>query len=141
VSRLDYGVDGTLKPIVRTGGGRFIESGFPTDFQLKGTTGAAFGSEHVRYDLSVRNYDLIVTRPQTATPYYLFLVCFGPDAERWLVEEPERLTLAASAYWWTDSGVATTNLSSVRVEIPLANRLTSHSIEVMLKVSKDRFEP
>jgi len=141
VSRLDYGVDGTLKHIVKAEGDRFIESGFPVDFQLKGTTGTAIDDDWVAYDLKVRNFDLIVTRSQTATPYYLFLVCFGPDMQRWIVEGHERLILAASAYWWTESGAATENSSSVRIDIPIANRLTSAAIEGMLKASKDRFEP
>src|SRR3972149_12331605 len=74
VSRLDYGVDGTLKHIVKSEEDRFIESGFPADFQLKGTTSSEIRGGHISYDLKVRNYDLIVTRQQIATPYYLFLV-------------------------------------------------------------------
>lgn len=139
VSRLDYGVDGTLKHIVKTEEDRFIESGFPADFQLKGTTRAEIGDGRVSYDLKVRNYDLIVMRRQIATPYYLFLVCFPSEMESWIEEERERLILRASAYWWTASGPATENSSSVRIDIPVANRLTSNAIEGMLKASKDRF--
>ena len=76
VSRQDYGVDGTLKSIIRTTENRYIETGFPVDFRVKGTTAAELNADHVRYDLRARNHDLIVTRPQFATPYYLFLVCF-----------------------------------------------------------------
>ena len=68
VARLDYGVDGTLKHIVRSRDGRFIESGFPVDFQLKGTTTAKTDDHNVHFDLKVRNHDLIVTRAQVATP-------------------------------------------------------------------------
>ena len=55
VSRKDYGVDGTLKHILKTTGDRFVESGFPVDFQLKGTTTAEINSGVVSYDLKIRN--------------------------------------------------------------------------------------
>jgi hypothetical protein len=48
-SRLDYGVDGTLKYVINAGS-RYIESGFPVDFQLKGTAGARLGEKNVLYD-------------------------------------------------------------------------------------------
>jgi Domain of unknown function (DUF4365) len=141
VTRLDYGVDGTLKHIVQSHDGRFIESGFPVDFQLKGTTTAKMDDRHVHFDLKVRNHDLIVTRPQVATPYYLFLVCFGARSQDWLAQDHGGLILRASAYWWTSSGTATANRSSVRIKIPLANRLTGHALEEMLQSSRIRFAP
>jgi len=139
VSRLDYGVDGTLKHIIRAEGDRYIESGFPVDFQLKGTTTTEFATGHASYDLRARNYDLIVARAETATPYYLFLVCFESDAEKWVVQNTDSLVLRASAFWWTHFGPPTANTASVRVEIPIANRLTSGAIEGMLQASKERF--
>jgi hypothetical protein len=66
VSRTDYGVDGTLKHIVRTLNGKYVEAGFPVDFQLKATSVADVEGEHVHFDLRVRNYDLIVTRETIA---------------------------------------------------------------------------
>jgi hypothetical protein len=119
--------------------GRFIESGFPVDFQLKGTSVAAFDGDRLKYDLNVRNYDLIVTRPPTATPYFLFLVCFGSDADGWVAEGRERLILNASAFWWTFSGVRADNAVSVRVEISRANRLSSGVMERMLMASREQF--
>ena len=97
VSRRDYGVDGTLKHIIKDGP-RYIESGFPVDFQLKGTTTVAPGDDVVKYNLNARNYNLIATRPLAATPYYLFLVCFGSEIESWVIEESDRLILNASAF-------------------------------------------
>jgi hypothetical protein len=128
VSRHDYGVDGTLHHIVRVND-RFIPSGFPIEFQLKGTTTAKIGDESVLFDLKVRNYDLVVTRQLWGAPLYLFLVCFDRDLGRWIAEGDEQLILRASAYWWLKSDVATMNRSSVRIELPVANRLTSRAIE------------
>jgi hypothetical protein len=141
VSRRDYGVDGTLKHIVRSAGDRFIESGFPVDFQLKGTTTAALDGSQVIYDLKVRNYDLIVERGLSAAPYYLFLVCFAEDAKRWIVQTPEELILSATAYWWTHAGQRSSNSSSVRIVIPVAQRLSAGSLEDILQAAKQRFAP
>lgn len=141
VSRKDYGVDGTLKHILKTTGDRFVESGFPVDFQLKGTTTAEINSGVVSYDLKVRNYDLIVERSVLAAPYYLFLVCFGKDVDRWIVQAPEELILSASAYWWTHTGERSRNSSSVRINVPTAQRLNVQSFESILQAAKVRFAP
>ena len=76
VSRRDYGVDGTLKHIVKDGA-RFIESGFPVDFHLKATSVRLLDGDFVKYDLSVRNYDLIVTRPPAAVLSLLGMLWLG----------------------------------------------------------------
>jgi hypothetical protein len=141
VSRRDYGVDGTLKHIVKVTRNRFVEVGFPVDFQLKGTTTAALKSGKIIYDLNVRNYDLIVERDVLATPYYLFLVCFGENADRWIVQEPEELILTASAYWWTHVGQRSENSSSVRISIPVAQRLNVLSMVSLIEAAKQRFVP
>ena len=144
IGRRDYGVDGTMDRVVQTKrstspGRKFIPKGFAVEFQLKGTTLASVGAEHVVYDLDVRNYDLIVGRSRVATPLYLFLICFGPKTQDWISVENERLSLRASGYWWTQSGGSTENTSTVRIQIPVANRLTSRAIEDMLIASKNRF--
>ena len=139
VSRQDYGVDGTLKHIARSGDDRYAETGFGADFQLKGTTAALIGADVVRFDLKARNYDLIVTREEKAVPYYLFVVCFPADVRQWLVEDADKLILNASAFWWTHCGEPTRNARSVRVEMPTANRLTFGAIEAILRVSKERY--
>jgi len=141
VSRQDYGVDGTLKHIVKTTGGRFVESGFPVDFQLKGTTTAEISDGVVSYDLKVRNYDLIVERGALAAPYYLFLVCFGKEVARWIVQTPEELILSASVYWWTHIGERSRNTSFVRINVPTAQRLNVQSFEGILQAAKLRFAP
>lgn len=139
VSRLDYGVDGTLKQIIKSDN-RFIESGYPVDFQLKGTTIASIDAERgIRYDLSARNYNLLVERDPSATPYYLFLVCFGAGSDNWVVEEPERLTLTASSFWWKQSGGASENTSSVRISIPLEQRLNTTALADILQSARNRF--
>ena len=143
VSRRDYGVDGTLSEVeqVRAARGmQFIPSGFPVEFQLKGTTVASVRDERIQYDLKVRNFDLIRSRPALESP----MICswsVSPDLRgRWFALEPNELILKASAFWWTEAGPRTTNSSTVRIGIPSENRLTPDAIGGMLRASKERFE-
>jgi hypothetical protein len=134
----DYGVDGTLKHIVKVKE-RFVESVFPVEFQLKGTTSASVRKTVIVYDLKVRNHDLIVFREPFATPIYLFLVCFTTRDKHWIVQDTNQLTLNAQAYWWSSADNPTENAATVRIEIPIANRLTPAAIAAMLRSSKERF--
>jgi hypothetical protein len=135
----DYGVDGILKHIVKTDDEGYVESGHPVEFQLKGTTQVIDDGHVIKFDLRARNYNLIVRRSETETPCFLFLVRFGADSENWMTVEPERLILNASGFWWKHSGVRTTNTSSVRIEIPVGNHLTSVAMVEMLRDSRERF--
>ena len=139
----DYGVDGTLNQIVRIptiSGTRFVPSGFPVDFQLKGTTTAQIGADRVQYDLQARAYDLVAGRPPEAALCCLFLVCFENEPEYWFALRPSELILRASAFWWREAGSRTPNSSTVRIRIPIENQLTPLAIERMLQASKERFE-
>lgn len=133
VSRLDYGVDGTLKHIVAIHGNRFVESGFPVDFQLKGTTTSSVRDGNIVYDLRARNYDLLAERPPEAVPYYLFLVCFERDEQGWIVEEPERLILSAKAFWWISTDLRSENTSTVRIRVPIVQALTVSAMKGILE--------
>jgi Domain of unknown function (DUF4365) len=139
VSRREYGIDGTLHHITKLKE-QYVPSGFPIEFQLKGTTAARIVDANVIFDFKVRNYNLVATRHPRGIPLYLFLVCFGSNADQWVVEEGTQLTLGASAYWWMTSDAQSRNVSSVRIRIPVANRLTSPAIEDMLQATKERFE-
>ena len=138
ISRRDYGVDGQIRQIGITLENGYFETGCCVDFQIKGTT-LADVSNIVRYDLKVRNFNLIVSRPSGRIPYYLFLVCFGADREKWGTINDEGVALHASAYWWTDFRSRSENTTSVRIEIPAANRLTSEAVDDMLRSSETRF--
>jgi Domain of unknown function (DUF4365) len=114
IGRRDYGVDGTLRSVLRRKDGSYFDSGISVDYQLKGTSFATVDGEMIWYDLRARNYDAIVTRPRTEAPFYFFLVCFPDDAARWINRAENALTLNASAFWWAQSGTPTNNVSSVR---------------------------
>jgi hypothetical protein len=144
ISKLDYGVDGTLSRIIRarketSTGYKFVPDGFPVDFQLKGTTVGLVKKGHIAYDLKVRSYNLIVTRSFYATPLYLFLVCFDSRSESWIGIENDHLILRASAYWWRETSIQSRGSTTVRIRIPAEKVLTVEAVEGMLQTSKNRF--
>jgi hypothetical protein len=144
VSRLDYGVCGTISHVVQASreeslANKFIPDGFAVEFQVKGTTAVTMHKDHIVYDLNVRNYDLIAGRSPVATPLYLFLVCFDSQVENWITMQKEQLILRATAFWWRRTGVPTKNSSTVRIEVPVVSRLTPNALQYMLEASKNRF--
>jgi hypothetical protein len=138
VSRRDYGVDGVVKDIEAGGKDGYFETGFPVEFQLKGTAVAGRASGFIKHDLRARNYNLIVSRSVNAIPYYLFLVCFDEVAANWAVVERQKLVMNVAAFWWKESGKRTENAASVRIEISEQNRLTPDAIRGMLDASQAR---
>lgn len=55
-SEHDYGYDGTIKEVVNRGG-RYVESCFGINFQLKSSCDVTFENGHVVYDLESKNYN------------------------------------------------------------------------------------
>ncbi len=51
VSRRDYGVDGIVKDVKAGGTEGYFETGFPIEFQLKGTAVATRTAGGIRHDL------------------------------------------------------------------------------------------
>ena len=137
----DYGVDGTLRHVLINPRGEYVETGTAVDFQLKGTAVARREGGVVKYDFRVRNHNAIAARRPGQTPFYLFLVCFDGEPEAWLTVGADSLTLHASAFWWTSAGYPSLNRSTVRLEIPVLNRLTPLAISDMLERSRRMLKP
>lgn len=144
VSRLDYGIDGTLSRVVRAKKSgsieyKYVPEGFSVDFQLKATTIAKIKEDYLSYNLSARNHNLIVSRSSYATPFYLFLICFDSDIESWITVDRTRLTMKASGFWWRQLSKETQNSSTIQIRIPTRSQLTADTIGEMLDASKNRF--
>jgi hypothetical protein len=136
----DYGIDGTLRHIVQLPSGSSIETDAVLDFQIKAAVIDSDKDAAIAFDLPVRNYNAIVTRRANRVPFFLFLVCFAVDGD-WLELGVDRLAVRASAFWWREDGPASANRQTVRIRVPIRNRLTPHAIEDMLKASMNRVEP
>jgi hypothetical protein len=133
----DYGVDGTLCPVVIRGTRR-IESGFPIDFQLKSTINWAYDDGLVIYDLEAKTYNDLVGREPEAARYMLILLCLPREREHWLVGSESEMILRHCCYWMFIDGDIIDSKVSKRIRIPRENLLTASSIHQLLNAERDR---
>jgi len=133
-SRLDYGVDGTLRQ-VEVHGTRRKTSGVMIDVQLKATKNWSFREDQVIYDLEAQTYNDLIDRfnKDHGTPLILVLLCLPKYESDWLITSPDQLILRHCCYWCQLSGEPTDNTSSRRISIPITNQLTPGTIESLLR--------
>lgn len=124
----DYGVDGTVRELDRRGQ-RIRETGFGFDFQSKTTVNWSVENADIIYDLEADAYNNLIERTQAgAFPFLLILLCLHADDNTWLNVSPDQLILKKCAYWCKLSGVQTTNTTTQRVRIPIANVFTPTAV-------------
>jgi hypothetical protein len=133
----DYGIDMQLRAVTPLEGRR-RDRGPQLDFQLKSTTRASVGQAHVTYDLPVVNYDdLRETDPQVAR--ILVVLVMPEDEALWLDQSPEELVLRHCAYWLSLKGCPpTTNTTTLRVSIPLANVFSPVALRDIVQRLRER---
>lgn len=131
----DYGLDGTIKEVDQRGDGRYFDTGFGINFQLKSTSAVSFSDNEVIYDLESKNYnDLIIET--TTWPNILVLFVLPEDEENWLSVTSDRLVIKQCAWWCSLEGLPPTpNNTPKRIRIP-NNQVFSPSAlkELMEKV-------
>ena len=87
----DFGIDLCLRA-VRRRGRRYTDVGGQLDLQVKSTTQANVGANHVAYDLSVKNYDDLRESGDNC-PRILVVLVLPDDEAQWLSQSPEELIL------------------------------------------------
>lgn len=118
VSEHDYGVDGLIKDVADRGG-RYFETGFGINFQLKSSVDVVFEDGFVVYDLESKNYNDLVYET-TMLPNILVLFVLPHDEQLWLNVDREHLSIRHCAWWGSLAGLAPTqNSESKRIRIPI----------------------
>ncbi len=118
VSEHDYGVDGLIKDVADRGG-RYFETGFGINFQLKSSVDVVFEDGFVVYDLESKNYNDLVYET-TMLPNILVLFVLPHDEQLWLNVDREHLSIRHCAWWCSLAGLAPTqNSESKRIRIPI----------------------
>jgi len=107
----------------------------PIDAQVKSTSRSTIAERYIHYDLRVKNYNELRVE-QYGSPRILIVAVLPDDPKRWLDQSEERLVLRnCAAYWMSLWGAPeTTNTSSIRVDVPRANLLTTESLTRLLQV-------
>lgn len=132
----DYGIDGTFWP-VKIIDGRRIPSGHPVNFQLKATTNWKKYAGHVLYDLDVRAHQTLSHRERGEPLSILILLCLPKSNEAWMDGCEEYTRLRHCCYWYRVTGIATSNLSSVRIRVPRTNILTPQSLTNIMRTARE----
>lgn len=106
------------------------------DFQAKSTTRAVLRGAEIHYTLPVKNYDDL--RAITRTPRILVVLLMPTDQSEWVKQSEDELCMRYGAYWHCLEGQpATSNTSSVTVQIPTQNILSVNQLAyIMARVNR-----
>jgi hypothetical protein len=134
----DYGVDGTMRPVILRGHRR-VESGFGLDFQAKATTKWWHEKEEVVYDLESKTYNDLVSRAPDLVRCLLILLCLPQNQAEWLHAAEHHTLLRNCCYWTFLDGNPTGNENStVRVRIPRSQVLSPDAVGAILTAERAR---
>lgn len=131
---LDYGIDGTFRPI-RIQGSRYVTSGAAIDFQLKASINCLIEPQHIAYDLEVKTYNDLIDRRINSigsiVPCILLLKAFPTDSNSWLSVSEESTNLNGGCYWEYVGGIISTNARTVRIRISRDQLFSPASLQWM----------
>lgn len=130
----DFGLDGSFCSVSRRKDGRFFSDGVRIDFQAKSTKNIEISGDDLIYDLEVKNYrDLIVT--DTFSPRILVLYLLPEHEDQWMIFNERDVIVQHGAYWCSLRGHEDTlNTSTIRIRVPLAQKLTTFELARLLHI-------
>ena len=102
------------------------------EFQAKATTRGVLGSDIIRFQLPVKNYDDL--RLETINPRILVVLIMPQGFDDWVTQTDDELCLRHCAYWMSLRGLTgTTNQHTVTVHVPLVNMFDSGQLTGMMQ--------
>jgi len=122
------GVDATVR-----------DGGVTTDWQLKGTSSPLYSADGqtLFFDLDVRTYALFTGDRNSSG--FLGVVVMPTDQAEWVTVSEKELALRHCGFWQKISGMpATTNSATVRIHLPITQRLTVQSIHEIMVAERER---
>jgi len=115
------------------------DGGIQTDWQLKGTSSPEFSADGkmLHFDLDVRTYNLFVGERNASA--YLGVVVMPNDPVDWVATRKDIVSLRHCGYWQKITGMAaTTNTSTVRIHLPVRQRLTVAAVRRIMQAERKR---
>ena len=107
----DYGIDGTIKDVINRDG-RYVDSCFGINFQLKSSCDVIFENGLVIYDLESKNYNDLVAE-SSMLPNILILLVLPLNSDEWLEVTAEQLVIKKCAWWCSLEGQEPTTNQSI----------------------------
>jgi len=105
--------------------------------QLKATTAPKVSEDTLKFALKIKNYNDLRDSDVLA-PQYLVVMVMPTPVDDWVVHGPDSMTLHNCCYWVSLRGAnETTNDTSVTVNIPLTQRLTTAQLHHMATLASD----
>lgn len=100
--------------------------------QLKCTAVATVAGEAIKFPLPVKNYDDL-RQSDVIVPRYLVVMRVPPDDGDWIQHNPDHMALLNDCYWASiRDRPATPNTTTVTVDVPLSQRLTTECLRDLL---------
>ena len=133
----DYTVDGSLHEVSILNG-KYHESGFSFDFQLKASKNCSIDETSIIYDFDADTYNYLCSRAQAkhTTPIVLLLLVLPQDESEWLSVSPEQMILKKACYWMKIEGNFTKNSTTQRIQIPQSQLFDVSAIQSLLNQIK-----
>lgn len=102
------------------------------EFQLKCTSQDFVHGDVIKFPLSRKNYDDL-RGSDFAAPRYLALLLVPTEATEWVTHNEHHIALFNNCYWLSlRDAQPTDNEAQITVSIPLAQRLTSATLQDMM---------
>ncbi len=113
------------------------DGGITVDVQLKATAVPTIGPGVLKFDLDVKTYDKL--RVDRNSPGYLVVAIVPPDRDKWIDHGQGFMRLLKSAFWLEITGMEPSdNCSTIRLDIPLDNRVTEDALRRIMADARRR---
>jgi hypothetical protein len=105
--------------------------------QLKCTSNGMFEEECLKFDLKLKNYEDL-SGEGCLVPRYLVVLVVPDKPEDWIIYSDEGLLLKYCCYWTSlRFDPVTANSKSVRVEVPIDQRVTASSLINLMEIASE----
>lgn len=113
------------------------DGGITVDVQLKATAVPTIGRGVLKFDLDVKTYDKL--RTDRNSPGYLVVAIVPADRQKWIDHGEGLTSLFKFAFWLEITGMtAVTNNATIRLDIPLTNRVTEDALRRIMADARRR---
>lgn len=144
----DYGFDGMFQMVVgrqiNTNGiirNRFVNDGYPIEFQLKCSWTWVESAENITWNIKTKTYNDLVIRNSApgGVRALLILMCLPTDERTWIYQNEEEILLRRCCYYHFLTGDPVANENSTKaIHIPRGNLFTPAALLMALENEKVR---